>query len=487
MGIARQFTKNSAYQLGTNLSNKLAALFLAVYLAAVLGPADYGLYAWIIGMAILFDVFASVGTGNAIGKFLPDAIAKGRERLASGYFRYLLKVRGLGLGLFAIAAFLLAEPVAVFVFGKVILANPLRAVAAFLVVFNAFGYLQALFVSLMRNEYVFVASIVSVVLRVGLIVVLVEATGSLYSAVLGYALSLIAGGLILLFLVLWKYNYYVQPGERVESARVNKYLKYSVLGGFSFVVLTNMDLLMVSAMLPIENVGFYRIALAWGSVVIGMLPIYLVFPVISALAARGVNFLRDGFSLFFKYLSALVIPGAFLMAYLAAPLIGFFYSAEYTASVGVLELLASLLALNSITILLINLYNVIERPDVYTKIYIGAIVVNVILNYLLISWYGLIGAAYATVITYGIILALMARFVKKHAGFGLDISHVVKPTVSSVVMFGAMYLLIPIPDNLLVGVIVAVGGGIVYFLVQLLLKGVTIAEIMHLKERILNP
>ncbi len=487
MGIARTFTKNAAYQLGASLANKLVALFLAVYLANALAPENFGIYAWILAIAILLDVFASFGTGNAIAKFIPDALERGDNRLAAGYFRYLFRVRLLALGAVAIAAIAFAEPIAAFAFGKAVLATPLRIAAAFLVIYNLYGYLQALFISMMKNEHVFASELVSSILRAALIVALVELTGSLYSAVLGYGVSLLIGAAILAGYVLSRYRHVVAGTKGIEKPRVNSYLKFAVLGGASFAVFANVDLLMVSAMLPIDNVGFYRVALAWSSVAIGLLPLYIMFPVMSSLAAKPPEHLREGFSLFFKYLNALTIPLSLLAAYIAAPLVGFFYTAEYAIAAPLLEVLAMLIALNSLAILLMILFNAVERIDIYTKAYALAIVLSIALNYALISAFGVIGAAYATVLAYLAICAVLVYFVKRALGFGVNAVYVAKPLFASLVMFALLMYVLPAPQDLVIAIVFALCGAAVYIALQLGIKGITIGEVLHLRDRILNP
>jgi O-antigen/teichoic acid export membrane protein len=174
------------------------------------------------------------------------------------------------------------------------------------------------------------------------------------------------------------------------------------------------------------------------------------------------------------------------MAYLAEPLIRFFYSVEYLASVEVLGILASLIALNGLTTLLISLFNAQERPKFYTRVFAVAIVLNVILNYSLISQMGLIGAAYATVLTYAAILAVLGLEVRRNVG-AVSLVHIAKPLAASLVMFGLLQHVFPSAEWLPVSLAFAAAGFAIYLVVQLAIRGITIAEVMHLKERILNP
>src|SRR3989344_5355534 len=99
MGIARRFAKNALLQIGVNITTKLVALVLAVYLTFILDPENFGMYSWIIAIALMLDMFANFGTGNAISKFAAPAAMENRQKTFAAYFRYLFKIRLIALAI----------------------------------------------------------------------------------------------------------------------------------------------------------------------------------------------------------------------------------------------------------------------------------------------------------------------------------------------------------------------------------------------------
>lgn len=61
MGIGNRLIKNTGFVFISGMANKLFSVFFIAYAARVLGPADFGLYAFIGTVALLFSAFGNFG------------------------------------------------------------------------------------------------------------------------------------------------------------------------------------------------------------------------------------------------------------------------------------------------------------------------------------------------------------------------------------------------------------------------------------------
>lgn len=88
MGIGNQLIKNTGFVFISGIANKLFSFFFIAYAARVLGPADFGLYAFIGTVALLFSAFGNFG-------IVPMAIREiSRDKTkVDSLFSYILSLR----------------------------------------------------------------------------------------------------------------------------------------------------------------------------------------------------------------------------------------------------------------------------------------------------------------------------------------------------------------------------------------------------------
>lgn len=485
MGIARKFMKNSVYYTAANLASKAAALFLAVYLTTLLSTSEFGTYSWIVMMVVIADVLASYGTGNTLAKFISDALAVNDGNRARAYFRYLLKKRLRTLVVVAGALFIFADFIAALVFGKAFLSTPLRAVGVLLIAYNAVGYLQAQFVALQQNKHFFWSSAISGLIKVVLSVWLVMLTGSLYGAVLAYIIALSVGA-VYMAVVLYRKGWFKKSSETaVEKSRIDPYIRYATMGSVLLIMLTCIDSIVVSMVLPMDSVGFYRIAIAWSSVVMGFIPAYLTFPVLSELAAKSDRNLQDAFGGFSKYLLVLTTPVGFAMAISANAIISFFYSAAYLPAVPLLMVFAALIILNPLLVLFISILSAVERVYVNAAVLGAGTVLLAALGFVAGGMFGTMGVAAASVFTYAVVCIALGWAVLAIKKICITPSALYKPIISAVVSFGG-FLLLPWAASPVTAAAYVIFGFVLYFLLLIAMKHLTFGEILRLKSRILS-
>lgn len=169
---------------------------------------------------------------------------------------------------------------------------------------------------------------------------------------------------------------------------------------FSFIYF-NTDIIMLGLMKPDEVVGWYKAGYFFIQAVM-LIPYVVVnstMPSISRLWVEDRGTLRILFRKAFQLLFAIGILGAFGI-YIGTPiLIKTFFGDKFYNSIPVLRVLAWVIPAMFLNSLYGSLLNGIGLEKTYTKIIGGTALLNVILNYILITLFSYTGAAIATLIT----------------------------------------------------------------------------------------
>jgi O-antigen/teichoic acid export membrane protein len=244
--------------------------------------------------------------------------------------------------------------------------------------------------------------------------------------------------------------------------------------------------LIISALLPIENAGFYNIALSWIGMAQVIFPTFIVLPVLSSLVSRGTANLQDGFNYFFRYLLFLLVPVSFLLAFFAKYLLAALYTPQYAVPASaILSVLAFSVMFNGIVAFMALLFNSVEKVDTVAKIYALGAVLNIALNFSLIPVFGVLGAAYSNIIVYACLSAVFIMMAKPAGKINVRILDFARPFFASALVFACLISL-PAPSGLLHAIIYVLLAAIAYVAIQFAIRGISVSEIKFLFRRIFS-
>lgn len=121
-----------------------------------------------------------------------------------------------------------------------------------------------------------------------------------------------------------------------------------------------------------------------------------------------------------------------------------------------------------------------KNTKILGQIWVIMAIMNIILNFIMIPYYGIIGSALATLLCYIFALIVSSIVSKKVMKLPFDMKSTIKIVISSLVMGIVLYILNPIG---IIGIIVSILIGIVvYFIVLFVIKGITKDEIKLFKK-----
>jgi O-antigen/teichoic acid export membrane protein len=182
-----------------------------------------------------------------------------------------------------------------------------------------------------------------------------------------------------------------------------------------------------------------------------------------------------------KYLLAATIPFVFGAAILGQPVLRLFSTAEI-ASEG--YLIVFLVALSTLFFVAYvptsHILLLVKKTKITGAIWIGCALVNLGLSVPLVPRWGILGAAIATLIAYGLALALTSYYSFKEFRFHIDWRFIAKSLVASAIM--SLVLWAMHPQSNVATIIAVIVGVVAYGVAIFLLRGFRKDEFRFFRE-----
>jgi len=418
--------KNSVYQTLTNIVAKGGSFIFTIILARLLMPELFGLYSLALSTIIIFATFSELGISNTLIRFISKELGK-KQRKLRAHMLYLGKIKAFLVLLCAIILIVSANYLANNFYQKPIFLA-LLAGGLYLIFIQITGFLQCLlqasnnFISIFKREIVF--QIFRIVLVPLAVIFAIKYTlpdeVNLMLVIFFLAIALFLASIFLFFDAKKIYSKKLKEEKisklsKNQKSNLNKFFIATSALVLSGVFFGNIDRVMLGKFVGAEFIGYYTVAFSLIgalSTLIGFSAIVLL-PIFSRLKGKR---LEIGFRKSRK-ITLWVSMGAFLVTLiLAYVVILVIYGNEYIPATNILRLL-SLLILILPAIAIYQTYYISQgKPKKVAKLLITATILNIILNYILITSllpYGHLaatyGAAIATLLSQGFYLGGLIR------------------------------------------------------------------------------
>ncbi|WP_096389005.1 oligosaccharide flippase family protein [Halopenitus persicus] len=441
--------------------------FLAtLYFARVLGAGTLGVYFLILALVSWLKLAGEMGVGGALSKRISEGDGSGgylvTGALVIGALTVIL-LAGIWVLQGRIEAYV-GHPDAPLILALLVLVELLN------------GYTSAILKGQRLVQYIAGISTVRTVVRVILQV------GAVY---LGYELLGLVGGLavgILIASLLGLTIVYRSLEERPSLndwsyrhvERLLSYAKYSWLGGVRGRSFNWVDVVVLGLFVPSNLIGIYTIAWNIASFlnVFGTSIRTSMFPEISKLAAEDdTDQIRSLVSDMLAFGGLILIPGLVGGVLIGDRLLRI-YGSEFVQGTAVLGLLILSVHIYDYQMQFTNALNAIDRPDLSFRVNAVFIGGNAALNLVLVSQYGWVGAAVATVVSATVGLVGAAHYLRQQIDVAVPIGTILRQwaaagcmgvVVSGILRADSVYGIFSRND---VSVIVVAGtGAAVYFVV----------------------
>ena len=456
----------------TTLLTFLIGLLLLPLLTKTLGAHDYGIWSQVHVTVGLLLPFVYLGLIIAMIRFL--AAEKNKEAIQEGFYSVLLVVFLISL-VISLAVIAFAYPLAINFFdGNV---QVVRVTAAIILLSS----LNPVYMSLIRTFQQIKKYSIFIIAencgRVGLIAYLVLNGYGILSVVL----SLLAVQVAILLALFFSIKSQIGI-KRPNFSKIKEYLSFGlplVPRSLSFWLVRLSDRYVIGFFLGLTSVGIYSAAYTLGYLPYGVVSVlsFVLLQTLSKLYDEDrMDEVKTHLSYSLKYLLAIVIPFVFGAAILAEPVLRMFSTPEI-ASQG--HLVTPLVALGtvflSINIIISYILILTKKTKIMALIWIGAAVLNIGLNILVVPHMGILGAAITTLIAFSLAMGAISYYSFKEFKFSIDWHFIIKSLIASAVMSLAVWLMAP--QGYLYTILTVVAGVIIYGAVLMLLRGFSKEEI----------
>lgn len=384
--------RNLFWALCGKIVNLLGSLLVGIIVARYLGPEKYGLMNYVMSIVLMFQVFAGFGL---------DAIEI-REEAKSPADRDTLIGTAFVLRLFFAVITLVTLLAGVWVFEEDAYVVRLVMIYSLSIILSAFNVARNHFTSLVWNEYVVKTEISRTIvgLFVKVTLLLCHASLTWFVASLTFDCVLLASGYVLSYrrkigsVRLWRY----------DGRQARYYVRQSfplLLSGAAIVIYQRIDQVMLGNMLDKGSVGIYSVAVRFVEILIFVPTIIsqTVSPLLVKLLQVDKVQYQQRAHLFMNVTLWLSVALALFLSFCSYPLVYITFGEQFLPSVAILSVMSFKVigvALSQTSGQLIVVEGRQKWVSVRNVVGCG---VCVILNYLLISRYGVMGAAYVSIIT----------------------------------------------------------------------------------------
>ncbi|QLG48828.1 flippase [Natrinema halophilum] len=400
--ILEGFKATLGARLVTNVANGVLMLLLARFL---LTPDEYGLFFFVIAVLGVAGMVTDLGSARSAARYVSEY-----KETDEGRVPYILRTSlGYRLILIAIVASTMIvghEQVAALL--NTPEAAPLLLIGGGYLVFQSLNsYGQTLFQGFNRVELSAIVNVANNVTRVGFVVALTVLGLGVVGAMLGYLVGAAFAAIIALIL-LYRRFYTTYEDDGGEKSLRNRMFRYSIpltASTSANIIDKRIDTVLVGFFLNPLAVSYYVLSKQITEFVLvpaGSLG-FSVSPTYGEQKANGA--LEEAARIYestLQYILLLYIPAAVGLILVADPAVRLVFGADYAGAVPVLQLMAIYVVFQAITNVTTNSLDYLGRASDRAMAKGFTAAANAGLNVLLIPRFGVPGAAFATVVTYGI-------------------------------------------------------------------------------------
>jgi O-antigen/teichoic acid export membrane protein len=457
----------------------LSNLILLPILTKNISISDYGIYVQIGVTLTLIPIFSTLGLVSAMTRFL--ASKKGIiNEIQEGFYSIFFAIVGVSIFVSTIL-FILSPNIAHLLFNDNVLVAQLLPILIFIATLNVVISFYFRTFQQMNKYSIFVIS------QAYLIVLFVS-----YFAITDSNIIYVVIGTLIAQIITFIVGFVViikEVGFKIPKfLNLKNYLSFSIPAMPTLLsnwMVDSSDRYLISIFLGTVFVGYYNPGYTIGWALIGLLaaPLNIILP--SLLPYHYDQGQLDKVKVFLKYslkyFLVFAIPAFFGLSLLSKQFIYILTNPEIAANG---YLVTPFTALSAVFfgcyIIFFNILFLEKNTKILGSIWILSAIVNLILNIIFIPWFGFLAAAAATLLVYGLSLALTIYYSGKFIKFDFEWSSTIKSLFSSVIM--SLIIIIFYPhgiNNLILMLVVSV---IVYFVLFYVLKGFKKEEIKFFKD-----
>ena len=388
-----------------------------VLLGRMLGPAGYGVFGATLPFIGIFQILSAAGFPPAIAKFVAQYKAVGEDEKARQVIVTATKLMMILGVFFGLVMFFSAGWIAA-LYNKPDWALPLQAVSLIMPFSVVAGAFRGAFQGMYKMELIVVSRGVEQLFTIILGVALVAIGFYVAGAVLGIGLGFLASALIS-YILFRKYIWPMFPKKTVkmslkEELRLLKtLLVFSIpvtITALSEMAIYDISTFFITFFMAFQFTGYYTSAdpIARIPLIISISVATAILPAASEAVSLKNKALLDTYVFeSYRYVVMTVFPLCIGIALFAQPIMSTFFGPEFSPGWPVLSILVVGMTFYSLFMVSASISQGVGHPRIPMYILILGTILNLILNYIMVQLYGIVGAAIATTIVAFILMVLV--------------------------------------------------------------------------------
>lgn len=460
--IKQKVQQESVTNFGVTIAITIIGFLSTMYFAHALGAETLGMYYIFLSVLGISILFCDSGFGAATIK----RISEGREQ--SEYWTGAVIVRIIVFVVIAAIILIFKD------YSNNLIGIDAANILIFVIALSIFSsFFSHVIIGLDHIRISALAGLFNSAGRVLMQVSLVFFGWRFFGLIYGYIFGLFSAIAVLLYYS-FRYNIRVKPKmcqyRHIKS--LFSYAIYTFLSGVGGVIFEYADIIIIGIFLLKGEAGIYGVIWSFSSISLFVAGAVLptMFPKISRWSTDG-NWkeVETSFGMALTYSLILAVPILFGGILLGKDLLYYAYGAGFAGG-----------ALALAIILLMRLFQVssnltqqylqgINHPELVFRVISFTATLNIVLDWFLIQWYGIEGAAVATLITTLLAAILGYRYLRRYIAIKVGWKGMRAILLASIVMAGVVYALTNIlTANNVVELLVEVGIGAITYGVVLI-------------------
>lgn len=473
-GTRQTIAKNVFWLSASQIGSRLIRAVIIIYAARILGAAEYGIFAYALGLAGFFTLFADVGVNPLLTKNVASHPEQRKEQFVTSFWLKILLLLITALLIIFVAPY----------FTNIEKATILIPFVALLVIFDGLRDFSISFLrGLEKMEWeAFIVIVMNVTIVVaGFIILNISPTST--SLLFSYIASVGAAAFLAIFILKNQFLKIFRYFDRNLFRQILKSCWPIAFSGVLGAFMLNTDIIMLGWWRTVEEIGYYSA----GQRIVGLLytlPVLLasgIFPTLSRLVKQDeqqkVKTLNEKSITAVFFIAIPLVIGGIILSHSIVDLI---FGKEYLPTIPAFQILI----INSLLIFPGTLiYNLVLAHNQQKRIirYVAAGALgNIVFNALLIPVYGIIGSAIATIAAYLLYYGLTWRWMKKIVDFQI-LCYLKKIIPAAIIMGIFCFIFNKLGLNLIFNIVASVG---IYFGALYLTKEEILKEIVLLFKKI---
>ncbi|MBW3019071.1 flippase [Candidatus Woesearchaeota archaeon] len=403
------------------------------FLAHILDVDSFGLFYSVFTFVMFFKLFADLGFGQALVRYVSHHIAEDRKELIHTITHHVITIKILLAVCISALLILLSHLLSKYYFKIENSAIVLVILALVLIVNNLDEYYLFLFQAFQKittrgllyasNKLFFLLACIILYLvgfeKDTLLPTVAYGAGSLLSVLLFSPAA---------FTLIWPIKF---TFEKTVFRKLALFAAPNMISSFAGLIIGYVDVIMLTYLVPIKEVGIYNSVLPTALLVsyFSMAVTTVLFPMASELHTKGKSaVLSKGTTTVYGYVLAAALPICAIFFFFPGIILKTMFGAEFGAGAMALKILAVGVAFLCLSKINFSLLNGLGSPKSISHATLISAGINVVLNLILIPLFGITGAALTTSISY------LAMFLVSYCNLRKNISF----------KFGLLWLLIAV-------------------------------------------